>query len=57
MVNKPKKEGGMGLRSLKHFNTSMLMKLAWSFLEEKDELGKLLKFKYVNRDRDIKTYY
>lgn len=56
-MNKPKKEGGLGLQSLKHINTAMIIKLAWSFLEGKDELGKLLIFKYVNSDGDIKTYY
>lgn len=36
---------------------SMLMKLKWSILTGADELGRLLQFKFVNKDGEIIKHY
>lgn len=49
-TTKPLEEGGLGLRSLREFNTSLIMKLAFNFLAKVDELSIFLASKYLNKD-------
>lgn len=42
---------------MREINLAMLMKLAWSFLTGKDELGKSLRFKYLDKNGDIIKSY
>ena len=57
-VCKPKKQGGLGLRSAREINASYLMKLAWKLWNESHEFWiKVLKGKYIGRrnERDFKA--
>lgn len=56
-VNRPKKEGGLVLRQLKDINLVIKMKLAWSFLYESDELSRILRFKFMDKDGAIIIMY
>lgn len=56
-VNRHRRERCLGLGQLKHINLAMLMKLSWSFLMGEDELGRFLKFKFVDKNDDIVKRY
>lgn len=50
----PKKEGGMGLRSLRDFNTALLAKQCWRLIMESDASGaKLIKSRYFPKNDAI----
>ncbi|KAF6141503.1 hypothetical protein GIB67_012265 [Kingdonia uniflora] len=46
---KPRKEGGIDIRSLKEVNLSLLMKLAWNFLNGQDDCSKLMRAKFSTK--------
>ncbi|KAF6175810.1 hypothetical protein GIB67_003298 [Kingdonia uniflora] len=43
---KPRKEGGIDIRSLKEVNLALLMKLAWNFLNGQDDWAKFMRAKF-----------
>lgn len=56
-TTRPKKEGGLGLRKLKDINIAMLMKLAWVFMEGEEELGKFLRYKFLDSTGNMIRYH
>lgn len=42
---------------MKDIIQAMLMKLAWSFLIGRDGLEKFLRYKFLDKNRDVKKYY
>ncbi|KAF6146819.1 hypothetical protein GIB67_018472 [Kingdonia uniflora] len=47
----------MGIRKLKDINRSLLIKLAWKFLEGHDDWAKFMRAKFTVRNGDLCAYY
>ncbi|KAF6175182.1 hypothetical protein GIB67_022863 [Kingdonia uniflora] len=56
-VCKQRNEGRLGIRKLKDINLSLLMKLAWKFLEGGDDWAKFIRAKFTARNGDLYTYF
>ncbi|KAF6135091.1 hypothetical protein GIB67_040402 [Kingdonia uniflora] len=54
-VCKPYKEGGINLRRLKEINQSLMMKLAWNFLNPKDEWAEFMRAKFITKSGNFST--